>query len=116
MAESALEARVELALRGLYLPPHVREYAFAPPRRWRWDFCWPSHKVAMEIDGGIYRGGAHSRGPGIEKDHEKRNTGVLLGWRILVFGPRAVESGNWIAVVETVLGVTRHLDLLPPRR
>ena len=27
----------------------VREYRFCPPRRWRFDCCWPNYNVAVEL-------------------------------------------------------------------
>jgi len=36
------------------LPKPEKEYRFHPDRRWRFDRAWPNHKVAVEIEGGIY--------------------------------------------------------------
>ena len=37
------------------------EYRFSPPRRYRWDFCHPESKVAIEIQGGVWmRKSGHS--------------------------------------------------------
>ena len=33
------------------IPEPTRELVFAPPRKWRFDFAWPEHLVAVEIDG-----------------------------------------------------------------
>ena len=43
---------------GLDLVWPEREFRFCE-RRWRFDFAWPSHKVAVEIDGGIFIHGRH---------------------------------------------------------
>ena len=73
-AESAPEALLALQLRAAGVAGWEREFRFAPPRRWRLDFAWPAVRVAVEIEGGIWRpgGGAHSRPANIERDAEKQ--------------------------------------------
>jgi very-short-patch-repair endonuclease len=72
-------------LRQLYpdAPPYVTEYVFAPPRRWRFDVAWPSHAVAVELDGGTWKpgGGRH----GQDGDRHKHNAAALAGWCVLRF-------------------------------
>ncbi len=70
---------------GLHRP--TAEFRFHPQRRWRWDFAWPLELIAVEIQGGIWTKGRHSRGKGQLGDMEKMNAGVLLGWRIFYFTP-----------------------------
>lgn len=67
------------------LPEPVREHFFALPRRWRFDLAFPEQRVAVEIEGGVYIKGRHSRGAGYEKDTEKYNTAAVLGWLVLRF-------------------------------
>jgi very-short-patch-repair endonuclease len=64
-------------------PAPQREYRFHPTRKWRFDFAWAAHRVAVEIDGGIFTGGGHNRGVQFARDAEKHNAAVLLGWRVL---------------------------------
>lgn len=77
--ESAFNALAKLAA----LPPYETEYRFAPPRRWRFDMAWPEEKVAVELEGGIWTGGRHSRGKGMQEDMEKYNAATSLGWKVL---------------------------------
>ncbi len=44
------------------LPEPTPEHRFAPPRRWRFDFCILAHKIAIEVDGGVWlpNGGRHA--------------------------------------------------------
>ena len=67
------------------MPAPVRELQFAPPRRWKFDFAWPAenHRLAVEIEGGIWTKGRHSRGKGITADAEKYNFATLANWRVL---------------------------------
>ena len=70
---------------GLSAPE--REYRFDPERRWRFDYAWPSLKVAVEIEGGIWIRGRHVRPTGYLADLEKYNRAVVLGWRVLRYAP-----------------------------
>ncbi len=65
------------------LPAWDREYRFSPPRKWRFDFAWPGHKLAIEVDGGLWVGGRHNRARGYITDCEKLLAAQLLGWRVV---------------------------------
>jgi len=75
-------------------PEHVREYRFAPPRRWRFDFCWPEHHVAVEIQGVRWSGyGGHQTAKGIVSDAEKMEAAQLLGYTVYaVPGPWIIQA------------------------
>lgn len=68
------------------------ELVFHPTRQWRFDIAWTAQKIAIEIDGGIHTGGAHTRGQGIANDQEKRNAAVIMGWRVLVYQPSQLSD------------------------
>lgn len=88
--------------KALSLPEPEPEYRFAPPRRWRFDYCWPSHRLAVEVEGGIWTGGRHTRGKGYLGDLEKYNRAVLDGWRVLRFTPSQVKDGTALNVLAEV--------------
>lgn len=69
------------------LPVPEREHKFHPDRKWRFDYAWPELKVAVEVEGGIYTRGRHTRGAGYEKDMEKYNAAALRGWTLLRYPP-----------------------------
>lgn len=71
----------------------VREHRFHPRRRFRFDLAWPEAKLAVEVDGGGFIMGRHSRGLGIENDCEKNLLASSLGWRVLRCTPRQVKNG-----------------------
>lgn len=56
---------------------------YGKKRRWRFDYAIPSKRIALEIEGGIFVQGRHTRGSGYLKDIEKYNTAVLLDWRVI---------------------------------
>ncbi len=80
-----------LALRAEGMPEPMREYRFAPPRRFRFDFAWPLWRVAVEIEGGEFARGRHVRGAGYVRDCEKYNLAVQLGWRVFRFAGSEVR-------------------------
>jgi hypothetical protein len=69
------------------LPAPVAEYKFHDLRRWRFDYAWPDSKIALEVEGGIWTGGRHTRGKGFIADLEKYNTASSIGWRIFRITP-----------------------------
>ena len=60
----------------------VKEFKFHPTRRWRFDYAIPEHKIAVEVEGGVWTNGRHTRPQGFLGDIEKYNTATLMGWRV----------------------------------
>ncbi len=86
-------------LRRAKLPPAVPEYRFHDERLWRFDYAWPMHHVALEVEGGVWTAGRHTRATGFLRDMEKYNAAVLDGWRVL----RTVPDHLTGLTVETML-------------
>lgn len=94
-------ARLAGQLRTLHATPPVEEYRFAPPRRWRFDFAWPALLLAVEIEGGVWRGGRHTRGAGYyQADAEKYNAAAVAGWTVLRY--TSVDVSRWTAAAEVL--------------
>ena len=84
--------------------PFRREVKFHPTRKWRFDFVFPPEfKIAAEVEGGVFSFGGHSRGKGYEKDCEKYNEAILLGWRVLRFTTDMVKRGEALQTIERAL-------------
>ena len=91
----------------------VVEHRFHPVRRWRWDFCVPSIKLACEYHGmaafvGKSGASGHSSIKGLTNDCEKMNCAHALGWRVLAFTAlhfRATERAkhNLLPVRDAIL-------------
>ncbi len=87
---------------ALGLPVPVAEYRFAAPRRWRLDWAWVEPRVALEVEGGVWTRGRHTRGVGFLKDIEKYNTLAAMGWRLIRVTPAQITNGEaavWAAKV-----------------
>ena len=100
---SDLEDLLAQQMQFVGLPTPEREYRFAPPRRYRADFAYPERKILVEVQGGIYTRGAHSRGIGLERDYEKLNLAQLLGYKVFQFSRKMIESGEAISILEKSL-------------
>ena len=96
---SRLEDNLKLQLKALKIDGWCQEYKFHSDRRWRFDFAWPSQKIAVECDGAIWAGGRHLRPQGFINDCEKCNEAAILGWKVLRVTPEHIKNGkaiNWI--------------------
>lgn len=80
---------------GLGVP--IPEYKFDPERKWRFDYAWLANLVALEIEGGAWTRGRHTRGGGFIGDMEKYNRAAALGWRIVRCTPKQFENGDVMA-------------------
>jgi len=125
------------------IPTPVREHRFHPKRMWRFDLAWPDDgwKIAVEIEGGAFgrsvrcnhclqlvrsmskrtgrwytvrEGGGHNTGKALEKDMEKYNAAVELGWRVLRYSPKMIREGVAISEIRRVfcVALTRQGSLL----
>lgn len=88
------------------LPAPVAEYRFEPTRKWRFDWCWPDQRVALEVDGGIWTQGRHTRGAGWEKDTEKLNAAQAAGWRVLRCTPTTRDTPATLDALRAALTLT----------
>lgn len=77
----------------------VTEYQFHPKRKWRFDYAIPSHKIAIEVEGGAWINGRHNRASGFLKDMEKYNAAAVLGWRLLRVTPQTLLLSETLQMV-----------------
>jgi hypothetical protein len=96
-------SRFERLLRSVGLPAPVREHRFHPVRRWRFDYAWPSEKVALEVEGGVWTGGRHTRGAGFVADIEKYNAATVAGWRVVRVVPGKLCASATVGMLESLL-------------
>ena len=85
------------------LPGVTTEHRFHDTRHWRFDYAWLEQKVALEVEGGVYTNGRHTRGAGFIADMEKYNAATLLGWQVYRCTPQQLLSGNILATLEAAI-------------
>jgi len=101
-----LEGPLLRDIRADGLPEPETEFWFCKTlgRRYRWDFAWPDHFLALEIEGGSWTGGRHVRGKSFEEDCLKYTLGAFLGWRVLRVNNHMVDDGRAVLMVAYALG------------
>jgi very-short-patch-repair endonuclease len=103
-ASAAEEALADaLALNPLPEWDLCREYAFDASRRWKFDFAFPSQKLAVEVEGQYHR-----TYKGHLSDCEKFTAAAMAGWRVLRFtASQKRKAAEWAAlIVECLVCVT----------
>lgn len=115
------------------VPGPVFEYKFCADRKWRFDIAWPSAggasdegrvtgdelgkdsgnskrlitphlSLALEVQGGIWTGGRHTRGAALLGEWEKLNAAACAGWRVLFVQPRDLMKRSTVELVKRALG------------
>ncbi len=89
------------------IPEPLYEYQFCADRKWRFDISWDGllRPVAIEVQGGIFSGGAHVRGAAMLREFEKLNTAATLGWRILFVTPDQLMRLDTVNLVKRCLNL-----------
>ncbi|HGU9765521.1 TPA: DUF559 domain-containing protein [Acinetobacter baumannii] len=81
-----------------------QEYKFHQTRKWRADFLITGTKILIEVEGGIWSGGRHTRGKGYIGDMEKYNSAAMMGFTVLRFSTEQVKAGVAIKQIEQLVG------------
>lgn len=96
------------------------EYRFHDVRRFRFDFAWPEKLVAVELEGGTWIRGAHTRGKRYASDCQKYNLAASLGWSVYRFTTDMLDRdpAGCVAQVKAALGGDEELPFaeLPRKR
>lgn len=95
-----------------------REVKCIPHRSFRFDFeCGAVHltpeiitptprpPVLVEVQGGVWRKGAHSSGVGVTRDCEKAALAAVQGYRLIPVTPAHIKSGQALKWIEQALGI-----------
>jgi hypothetical protein len=87
------------------LPRPECEYPFARSkgRKFRFDYAFPEYSVALEVDGGVWTSGRHTRGSGWLKDTEKLNLACEMGWRMLRCTPTQLCTSEMLETIRRAL-------------
>jgi very-short-patch-repair endonuclease len=111
---------LKFAADEVQLPRQNRRKKTKAAPAWRWDFAWPDHRVAVEIEGlVVYRDkatghmqtrGRHTTPQGFNDDCEKYAWGAVLGWRVMRFTPVQVKRGF---AIDMVVRMFAALEVLP---
>lgn len=78
----------------------IPEYKFHATRRWRFDYAIPHLKLAIEVEGGIWTQGRHTRGAGFLGDMEKYNAAAAAGWTLYRTTPKKLMSAETFDMIK----------------
>jgi len=102
--KSQLEQKLAWILADDNLPEPERNYHWDKPRSKReLDFAWPPYQVGVEVQGGIWTRGAHTRGIGYMRDCSKLNDAQLQGWLLLWVTGKQIDSGKALVWIRRAL-------------
>lgn len=87
------------------LPGYRKEFIFHPTRKWRFDYAWTDIKVALEIHGGVFTNGRHTRGKGFSEDKVKMNSAQLLGWIVIEATTAQVKNGQMLKWIKEAISL-----------
>lgn len=113
-AASLLEQRFSMLWVAMGGPEILAEQMLVSGRKWRFDFSRREAMTAIEIHGGVWSRGRHTRGAGFIADRRKMNAAQALGWMVIeltgddIHGP---DIGRLIGVVrEREINLKKSLD------
>ena len=101
--ESVGESELVIQLKALKIE-FEQEFKFHPKRKWRADFHLVEKMILVEVEGGIWSGGRHTRGKGYLGDMEKYNAATVMGYRVIRFSTEQVKSGLAVQQIEKMVG------------
>ena len=81
-----------------------QEFKFHPTRKWRADFHLKDKKILVEVEGGIWSNGRHTRGKGYLGDLDKYNAATMMGYQVIRFSTEQVKSGKAIEQILKLIG------------
>ena len=93
------------ALQKLDIPIPTKEYQFHHKRKWRFDYAFIDYKMAIEVEGGIWIQGRHTRPQGYINDMEKYNEANLMGWKIIRVAPKDLLKRETIDLIKRGLNI-----------
>jgi len=96
--KTPVENEMAEQLRRAGLLGYRRNARFIGGRKFEADFYWPAHKIALEVDGGVWmRNSGHTSGAGYSRDRERDILALLNGILTVRYTSEQVRSGIAIA-------------------
>jgi hypothetical protein len=71
---------------------------------WRFDFAWPGEMLAVEVEGGAWTGGRHTRGKGFQEDILKYHSAMMLGWTVYRCESKIISERKALEFIKKYLG------------
>ena len=101
-AMQGIDIFTQLCAKVLGFSPE-KEFRFHETRMWRFDYAFPQHLIALEVEGGVHTGGRHIRPRGFLNDMEKYNAAAVAGWRVLRCTPSTLTTTATFELIENAI-------------
>lgn len=75
---------------------------------WRFDMAWPNLMLAVEVEGGAWVGGRHTRGKGFLEDLRKYQAAQMMGWTVYRTAGELIKSGEAVNTIEELIKACRE--------
>ncbi len=99
---NALSAKFEHLWQSWGGPELTKEHRFHPHRRWRLDYYHAPTRTAVELEGGLFSGGRHTRAAGFLGDCEKYNAAAMMGITVLRLGTGQVDHQHVTEIIDWI--------------
>lgn len=106
MSKSEAEETLAFQIDALGLPKPERQHKFMATRKFTADFAWPTDMLMVEVEGF-----GHHKLNRYFGDIEKYNYAEMLGWTLLRFTPKQVDSGVALSAIEWMLRPANRADI-----
>ena len=75
---------------------------------WRFDWAWPEHKIAVEVEGGVFVAGGHTRGAYYTDNCRKYNAAACRNWLVFRFTPGMLRDDPTTCVRQVLQAMEIH--------
>ena len=82
---------------------YEQEFKFHAVRKWRADFRLIKYPVLIEVEGGVFVNGGHSRGKAYTNNCEKYSAMAIDGWFVIRATTDQVKSGECVKWIEEII-------------
>ena len=103
MTTSSLELKFDFLWNQLY--PNIdleTEVKLIPKRRFRFDYVHHPSKTAIEVNGGNYIRGRHTRASGLENEYEKIRLAAKLGYQTIIISGSQINEEVFNDIIEII--------------
>ena len=100
--KSAFSAQFEQMWTVMGGPDLEHEFKFYTTRRWRFDYCHLPTRTVIELEGGAYSGGRHTRPGGFVADCEKYNAAARCGYTVFRLATGMVTPENIEMIIDHI--------------
>jgi hypothetical protein len=102
-----MSSKLELKFINLWQQLHpsiklISEVKLIPNRRFRFDFVHMDSKTAIELNGGNFINGRHTRPVALNNEYEKMNLALLNGYQVFILSSQMINE-KWVNEISSYI-------------